>query len=412
MKRVLLKQMKNDWRENVWIVIELAVVIAAIWVILAYLYGLSYGLWEERGFTPDDVYSLTVKTIKKNSPQFVEPNDTTGQFYYDDLRGLMARLRENPNVEAVAMHSAALPYNYNFSGINVDEFGVEDSVTYMANSRWGSPDIVRVLKLKSLTGADENQLVEMLRRGEMLVSNNRAYEGQDRDPMSLKGKQVTLGRDSNRLYRVGDIIAQVRRNDYEMSYGGTIIIPMNEEKDWAWGLVLRVKPGRGMQFKEDFKTNLDLQRQRNVYLSDLRSLMDIREANQRSIDTDLRMKVVVMGFLLVTIFLGLLGSFWFRIQQRVSEIAIRKVCGATKSSVFLRIITEGMVLLALASLLSAAGIWPFLYVQSEMIGLEWYEFLIVELVAIAIVALGIVLSVLYPARRAMHIEPAIAIKDE
>ena len=39
-----------------------------------------------------------------------------------------------------------------------------------------------------------------------------------------------------------------------------------------------------------------------------------------------------MGFLLLNIFLGLLGTFWFRTQQRRSEIALHKAHGATDLS--------------------------------------------------------------------------------
>ena len=124
------------------------------------------------------------------------------------------------------------------------------------------------------------------------------------------------------------------------------------------------------------------------------------------------MFAVVMGFLLLTIFLGLLGTFWFRMQQRVSEIAIRKVCGATKVQIFMRIFGEGMILLGFAVIIASAIVWPFSHYAIDQAGIEWYEILIFELVAIGLVALGILLSVIYPARKAMNIEPAIAIKDE
>ena len=49
-----------------------------------------------------------------------------------------------------------------------------------------------------------------------------------------------------------------------------------------------------------------------------------------------------MGFLLLNIFLGLLGTFWFRTQQRRSEIALHKVHGASDMSIFTRLISEGL----------------------------------------------------------------------
>jgi len=149
-----------------------------------------------------------------------------------------------------------------------------------------------------------------------------------------------------------------------------------------------------------------------VYLTDLESLMDLREKNQRSTEVDIRLFWVVIGFLLLTIFLGLLGSFWFRMQQRVGEIALRKVCGATRIQIFRRIITEGMVLLLCAVVLVSASVWPFMQDVSDMFGREWYVFLIIGMIAFALVAFGILLSLWYPARKAMSVEPAIAIKDQ
>lgn len=54
-----------------------------------------------------------------------------------------------------------------------------------------------------------------------------------------------------------------------------------------------------------------------------------------------------MGFLLLNIFLGLLGTFWFRTQQRRSEIALHKAHGASDMSIFVRLISEGLLLLLL-----------------------------------------------------------------
>lgn len=56
-----------------------------------------------------------------------------------------------------------------------------------------------------------------------------------------------------------------------------------------------------------------------------------------------------MGFLLLNIFLGLLGTFWFRTQQRQCEIALHKVHGATRKDVFMRLICEGLLLIAIVT---------------------------------------------------------------
>lgn len=404
--------MRKEWRENVWLIIELAVVCMAIWVLSFMLYALTEGLFTPRGYNPDNVYALTNNTVPKESADYIELEGD--EEYFADFQALLGRLRDNEHVEAVTFHWGGLPYNFNFQGRNLVLAEEPDTIGYFGNTRTVSPDYIKVLGIESKTGATQEQLIEMLRRGDVLISDdNYQYESQGLNPYDLKGKKVIFGNDSSYVMRVGDIIQKVRRNDYELSYGGTILLPMPEKDRWG-EVAVRVKDGHGKQFEEDFKNKPELRKQRNIYLSDLRSLMDIREANQRSTEVDVRLYSVMVVFLLATVFLGLLGTFWFRMQQRVSEIAIRKVAGATKAQVFRRILSEGMVLLAGAVVITSAVVWTLVYTDSDItdMGIDKTTVLIMEGVTVVLMAIGIVLSLWWPAKKAMAIEPAIAIKDE
>lgn len=412
MKRNLLNQMAKEWRDNVWLVIELTVVCLAIWVLSVFVYVQGKGLFIPRGFNPDNVYSISTKMVSSKSPNYIDLGENWEDAYRADFLELIRRLRENPNVEAVASHMSAIPYNYNYDGRQLALIDEEDSILYYGNTRFGSPDIVNVLQLNSLTGKSRKDLYEMMQRGEILIGNNPNYENSGRDPRDLIGKKVILGGDTSRIYRVGDVIEQVRRTDYEPSWAGGFMVPrINGEESWG-SVAVRVKPGRGMQFKEDFKSNADLRKLRNVYFSDLKSLNDIREGCQRSVEVDIRMKIVLMIFLVLTIFLGLLGSFWFRIQQRISEIAIRKVCGAKRREIFARIITEGLILLFGSIVVVGCIVWPFIGTFENMLFEKWTIFLAAEAFTVLLVAVGIIVSLWYPARKAMQIEPAVAIKAE
>ena len=404
--------MRKEWRDNVWLIIELTVVSAAIWIIAAILYAYIQGVFKPRGFNPDNVYSLSTNKVPKESVDYIDGLE--GEDYYTDFKILLDNLRKNPNVEEVAVHWNGLPYNYNFNGNQLHLIDENDSIGYYGNVRTVTPEYIKVMGITSKTGATEDQLIQMLRNGDVLISDeNEVSEEHGSDVYSLKGRKMILHKDSANVKRVGDIIQQVRRTDYEETWAGSIIYPMDEKK--AWGPVaVRVKPGKGKAFEEDFKNDASLRKLRNVYLSDLKSLEDIREACQRSDEVDLRLYVVIIGFLLMTVFLGLLGTFWFRMQQRVSEIAIRMVAGAKKGQVFRRILSEGMILLSAAVILVSAIMWPIILVDNDIVelGYDNYTVLILEVITIALVALGIILSLWWPAKKAMAVEPAIAIKDE
>lgn len=404
MKRNLLKQIKNEWRENFWLVVELFIVVPVIWAILVIVYGMTSGLWLPRGFDPDNVYIATTNYVGRDSPKYVDTGEDT---YGSDLREIVRRIRENPNVEAVAIGNS-FPYSYNYQGNNL----WYDSITFLGNVRVGTPEYLDVFKIKSLTGATREQLKEMVARGDILISDWELFEERWGDPSILKGKNVyTYQRDGDSvIVHVGDVIEKIRRSDYEDSWGGTIFKGMTD--DMTGDVAVRVKPGCERQFMEDFKNNPELRSQRNIYLTNLTSMQDIAETIQRSTDIALHTSVLVMAFLLITVFLGLLGSFWFRMQQRTREIAIRKVCGATRRNIFARVITEGLILLGIAVILVSACVWPFMGDIVDEVGLKWTVFLITEVIAVVLIAAGIVLSLWNPARRAMAIEPANAIKAE
>lgn len=302
-----------------------------------------------------------------------------------------------------------------------------DSIIYNANLRFATPDIIDVLGVKSLTGLTPEKLKEILRNGELLITDSRAYQELGRDPLLLKGKTVFFSNDSSRLYRVGDVVQQIKRNEYEINTeNGNVFFPLNEHQPgMACNILLKLKPGTADKFYEEFQNNKNLRSVRNVYLCDLTSLMEQKELIQKNNDVNVRVYFSVTLILLITIFLGLLGSFWFRVQQRVSEIAIRKVCGANRKQIFVRLITEGLILLFVSTIIVSAIIWPvadkfmdkFIRMSNRIsfMGASLIDnqvILIMEITSVIVIAIGIIISLWYPARKAMQIEPAEAIKSE
>lgn len=411
MKRALISQMANEWRSNIWLIVEMAIVALSIMVILFNLWVQNKGYFESRGFDPEHVYSLTIKEIGENSPYYQEEFSGTGA---SDTEELLKRLSENPNVESVGRHDNFLPYNYNWAGNVLQIEGVADSTFYSANFRFGDPGMIDVLRVKSITGKSRKELKKMLAEGKILISPFPGYIKDAPEVTEWIGKTATPYGDENRHYIIGDVVEYIHRTDFEAQYGkGMVILPLISDLGFAGGSIgLRVKPGREKEFENDFKEDRALSHYHNTYLSDLQSLPSIREGIQSSIKVEIRILVVITIFLLVTIFLGLLGSFWFRVQQRVSEMAIRKTFGASDRELFGRILSEGLLLLAVGLSVASIIFWPFIGKIVEITGMDWYEFLAMEGIAAALMVLGVLVSLIYPARRAMKIEPAIAIKEE
>lgn len=309
-------------------------------------------------------------------------------------------------------------------GNNVrNRFPHPDSVFYFGNTRRISPDVVKVLRLKSTTGKDEDFLREKLAKGEMLVSHIDGEKLGDESAHSRLAEDLNRevsNWDTTKVFYVGDVIKKIRRNIYDDYYTcGDIVYSLNEQGmltgymgEEAREILVRVKPGCGGKFMDDYRNNPDMSMQRNVFLRSCEPLKYLGKTMERKNDVKVRINLAVVVFMLVIIFLGLLGTFWFRTQQRVSEIAIRRVCGATKGDIFRRIMSEGIILLLFSTLLSAIVGWIAIKNLGYIDEFGLRALLWSEGATVIAVAFGIALSVSMPAWLAMRIDPAIAVKDE
>ncbi|MDE5761839.1 MAG: hypothetical protein K2I11_13095, partial [Bacteroides sp.] len=131
---------------------------------------------------------------------------------------------------------------------------------------------------------------------------------------------------------------------------------------------------------------------------------------------------VVVLFLLVNVFLGLIGTFWFRTRRRRSEIALRMAMGSTRRQVFGLLAGEGLLLLTLVALPAMLvcyniGIAEFTIGRTELIAtwpVKWSipRFLLGSLGAWLMIAWMVLTGIWFPARQAMKIEPAEALHEE
>ena len=177
--------------------------------------------------------------------------------------------------------------------------------------------------------------------------------------------------------------------------------------------MIRTKPGCADKFREEFAKTADMRHIGNSVARNLKSLDSMATIVNAEQLASIRLSLLIVIVFIALIILGLMGTFWFRVQQRSGEIALRKICGATSGDIFRRIIGEAMILLAVA----VAVAFGLLYLITEKV-IETEEPVSVSLMAVVtlvtglLVAAGIVLSIWYPAYRAMHIEPALAVKVE
>lgn len=408
MKRKLISQMRNEWRSNLWMTVELTIVGVVLWVIFLAFGTIAHTHRSPEGIDFSDIYVSRLGTVPDNSSTY-KPYADSVHSYYTDLEMMLINLRSNPFVESVGTGENAIPYNYNYNGNNLTDLVTHTHIYYAANFRYMSPDMIRTLRLTGCNGESTEQLAKMIENRQILISTVEK-ESELGNPAVHVGHEA-FSDDSTEVYVIGAIVNGIRRVDYEPQTAGVVI--MDIRHNWFPSeIAIRVKPGKGREFME----SLDAAALSfgNVFISNLTDIRERKDAAHLQFDNFMRNLTACAVFLMVAVFLGILGSFWFRTQQRVPELALRKVNGATDRDIFGRFISEGLMLLVISAVFitGIAALTVSTFDISERIAApEWMIWIMLP-VTFIVLAVMIIAGIAFPARKAMKIKPAEALKDQ
>ena len=320
-------------------------------------------------------------------------------------------------MEAVSLSQNSYPYNGSNSGTEV-RYDTLQSYGYVVR-RFVTPDFLKVFRYQGTRGETPEQLAEMLTKENFLASDNLYERKYGMKLTSLVGKQFYLFGDSAKTYKLAASLKPVRYSDHEQAFSSYCMLYKLGRSwyDTHLELCVRVKEGQDVDFMNRLKADSEKQlRVGNVFIADVRSFADIRRNFEQASMNELRNYIFGMVFLLLNIFLGLLGTFWFRTQQRRSEIALHKALGGTNHTIFNRLLSEGLLLLLIATVPAIIIDWNLAHAElnSWMNGttLETGRFIITVVLTFILIVLMIVIGIGIPARKAMKIQPAEALREE
>jgi putative ABC transport system permease protein len=415
MNKKLFKQVRNEWRSNLWILAEFLIVSVVMWLITDYIYVTAINYTSEKGFDISHCYLINVNKLTPNSHEY-NPKDSLDNI---DLQELLTRIQHRPEVEAASFSQSSYPYNGSNSTIDVAYKNFKFDTDNFILRRRVTPDFVKVFRYHGVNGESPERLAELLNKNEILLSDNLLNYNHIYSLKNFVGKEFKLNIDTTRTYRLGASIIPVRYDDFRSAKSSYCCLLKMDYKDLGFGIELcvRVKENMDNNFIENLWKDANKQlRVGNIYISDIKSFKDIRTTYQRNEMNEVRYYIVGGVFLMLNIFLGILGTFWFRTQQRKGEIALFKALGSTNKSVFNREIAEGLILLSLATLFAAIIDINLAYnglnTNHDGATLEIARFIITVLVSYLLLAVMVVIGIWFPANRATKIQPAEALHEE
>ncbi len=425
MKRKLSVQIRNEWRSNLWLAAELLIVSVVMWYVLVTVFSTLWLRTESPGYDITGVWEVGFNVVPDDARTY-DASRGDKEALQADMVTLMQRLREAPGVKALALSSNAIPYNYNRSGwttiLGRTDGSGEELHTFFVRKQI-SPSYVIVMDIHGINGESPEELAKFMREQNGVLVGANAFDFQDvvdyNNPHHIADDWVYIDGNDSTTYPIRVVPSQAR-NDYEPSHNATLFQSVYSEEapyvNYINELTVRIDPSKEREFTEWIgeKTGNYLT-VGNVYVNDLQSIDSIRTENQADIRETVQNRVAVVAFLMMSIFLGLLGAFWFRTQSRVGEIAIRKVNGASSGQIFRRLMGEGLLLLAMVTPIALLADWVLMKYDLVMVMFTMppmWQYVVCAAIAWILIALAVVLGIWFPARKAMKVDPARALADE
>lgn len=422
MIKQIIKQIWNEKRSNAWLWAELLLVFVALWFIVDWGYVHLYSYNQPLGFNIENTYQLTFAELTPQSKDYI-PREQKTTSDGEDYLAVMERLRHHPDIEYVAFTQHSSPYNGSNSGGSLRH----DTLSTAGHRRRCTPDFFNVFQYQNIDGTGSNSLAEAFGPQKLILPSN-FWVKQFPEPKDLLGATFYQNNDTTTAYTVAAVTTPVSYSDFQSGeawnwhyyaqYIGDDWIANNVSgSDYVYYEVcVRVRPGTSPDFAD--KLIKDSQRLYNVgncYIQGIQSFQDIRQDFQLDTVNNIKKRAFIMLFLLINIFLGIIGTFWYRTQQRRAELGLRIALGSSRTKLNLMLISEGVMLLLMIfipAIIIAYNIGRAEVSDAWQMYWGMRRFIPGVCITFVLIALMIIAGIWYPAWQAMKIEPAEALRAE
>lgn len=404
----------NQRRQNAWIAAELFLVSILLWYLVDWLYVMGSVYYRPMGFDINHVYEVRMAELSKNSPAYREGEPESAEARANYCEQVLERLRSYPGVEvAAAMTGNLCPYNSRGMSMAFRA----DTCLFVSSYGAVTPGYFSLFGIQS-NACSAASLDEALREPSAAVlTADPKISYTDRE---LLGQTLyQLGAEDSVRYRIAGVTPPIRRTVYDMPRP-QIYLPFNWEKSHMELIFcVRVRPEvdspefAGRLFRE-LKESLQVG---NRYLSQVVPLYESRDQMLKANGTgnQVRTQLALAGFLLVNIFLGIIGTFWFRTAYRRGEMGLRMAMGSSRRSLYWLQIGEalGLVLIAfLPSLPITFNITIAELIDVNAMPISRPRFFLCEGIALLLLWGMAFAGAWYPARQSTHLAPAEALRYE
>lgn len=318
--------------------------------------------------------------------------------------GIRQRVGGYPQVESCAFSSGNVPFG--FSQSNTDIKYNNNSV--MSDVMYVEPEYPQALGISVSEGrwfTWEDTIGGQYAPIVMTRTLKEALFGAE----EAIGKSWMITPEDGKPYgfKVVGIIDHFKHRDDFQAQDNCFFRPQISKYDRE-ALLIRVKPEADAQFEA--RLSKDLVSMGKDWSVEVQHLPQMKDNKNRMVWIPMFIALIVCGFLVLNVALGLFGVLFQTISRRRGEIGVRRAMGATKVNILLHFIGETAMIATFGLLLGIffAVQFPLLHVFDVHASV----YITGMMTAILVVYGLVLLCAWYPSRQAAQIFPATALREE
>jgi len=392
MLKHLFKLIWNKKKQNFVLMLEILVsflVIFAVFTMVVYYYQ-NYR--QPRNMEYEKVWAL----------QFRLDNRPSGKdslhLFFETLRN---QLKSMPEIEAVSFSSNNIPFaantmqnnfNYEGAGVTVNDYVVQEGYD-------------KVLGLRLMSGRWLSREDNGSRYTPVVI--NESLREKWFGETDAVGKILNM--QSEKPFKVVGVIANPKdKGDYQAIEKELYRQADTSDYNFLSTALIKVRPNANVSFESRLYKAMATYLQNSTL--EIEHLTDKRRSKNNMTLVPMIILMIVAGFLVINVALGLFGVLWYNINRRRGEIGLRRAIGATGQSVSRQLITEAMVLSTMALLVGC-----FFAIQFPLLNvfdMPADVYLIAIGLSVLFIYVLVAICSLYPGKQASGIYPAVALHEE
>lgn len=395
----LFKLIWNKKKQNFLLITEMFVSFLVMFGVFSLMVYYYHNYKQPMGFDYNNVWVVDYQT-----PENIQSTDSAVLFH----ETLTKMLKSMPQIEAVSFSGFNVPFSMSTNNTMI---GYGNNTNVMSNVYQTEEAYKNVLSFKMLEGRWFNASDDVPGKYIPVVLNEKLKE-------ELFGKENAIGKiiGENQIetqtlkdrYRVIGVADNLKdKGDYQSIENGMYLKMDTGYMRWASTIMLKVKSTADAAFEAKLFKSLSNAIGASIEIEHLDKKLVTKN---KVMIVPMIVALIVVGFLIINVALGLFGVLWYNINKRKSEIGLRRAVGATGNSVSKQLVGEALVLSTLALIVGS-----FFAVQFPLLNvfdLPASVYIIALLFAVAFIYLLVIICALYPGRQAAAIYPAVALHEE